>query len=75
MQIYRSGRDPWTMITLGETLLGTILGISTTGPQIYGENFATLNWNKSEAPSVLFGVRVNEVAGIKNSFLINCLTP
>ena len=31
------------MITLGETKLGDILGITATGPRIYGKTFASLN--------------------------------
>ena len=44
-----------TIITLDETLMGAILGISTAGPQIFGKDFATLNWNTSEALFLLFG--------------------
>ena len=32
-----------TMITLGETELGEILGISAAGPRIYGNTFSSLN--------------------------------
>ena len=60
-----------TMITIDETLMGAILGISTTGPQIFGKNFATLNWNSSEALSLLFGYELIKLLVLKVHFLSN----
>ena len=64
-----------TMITLDETIMRAILGISTTGPQIFVKDFETLNWNNSEAFSLPFGVRVDKITGFKSSFPIKYLTP
>ena len=63
-----------TMITLGELKLGGILSISATGLCIFGKTFFSLGWYRSEALAMLFGVRIDAVSKIENSFPINCLT-
>jgi len=64
-----------TMITLSEEKLGEILGITASGPGIFGMSFSSLSWSKSEALAMLLGVRMDEVYRNKNSVPINCLTP
>ena len=63
------------MIFLGEAELVSILGISRTGPKIFGRHFESLKWSKSEALTMLFGVRASEVSKPHASFPIKCLTP
>ena len=58
-----------TTVPLGETELGAISGIPAIGTQVYGKTFASLNWDKSKALSMLFGIRVDKFLVLRICYL------
>jgi len=54
--------------------LVSLLGIFETGAKILGKTFESPEWNKSEALTMLFGIRASKVYKLKNFISIKCLT-